>query len=521
MPTRCTCGATVVHFAQHYRFSPHCEPPTPEPPPRKRDSTAHRRLFHQRVLALLVHEMLKAHFDLKISKTDLAHMMAIIMAVVRMILCFIESSVSRDPATACSDVQTVFDELPSVTAIINSGKKKYLRVEPLIFKGVSSADKRGAVFFSVYQLITVMLQESKTVRTESRKSNTLWKSGDLFNKKPAVYSDVIHGSRFWTNEAICGKATEDEKKDFRCVINGWTDEFTTVDGLSTVAKENKYGVVLGSLVNLPLHMRLWFDYVLLLCIYQARYAKKHGGLVRMLTGVDVDGKQHGDGLTLAAELNLGSSSPMIELPNDDDETSTEPELWRLRVFLLLISVDWLASGDFGPFASSVSARYPCGKCLWTQSCPCAFKPSDATVTHSDHCRACAPRTHDSVMEVVQELRAWTGTKAQQLKARMTATGIMSCHFASEHLLRNVVKDVCIDYMHVGPCGIARYMLSWVTDILCPEDFTFDEFNGRKNRHRFGAGVHVPDVERAKGDKRRSCTIKLNGAQMMALTNARW
>ncbi len=72
--------------------------------------------------------------------------------------------------------------------------------------------------------------------------------------------------------------------------------------------------------------------------------------------------------------------------------------YRLRVFVLLISLDWLASGDFGPFAGSVSARKPCGKCYWTGTCDCSFlasnDPRRDSITHAPHCEGVKPRTHE-------------------------------------------------------------------------------------------------------------------------------
>ena len=88
-----------------------------------------------------------------------------------------------------------------------------------------------------------------------------------------------------------------------------------------------------------------------------RYAKANGGLSRMLTGIGADGTRYKDGCTLASELALKEASPIITLPNDDDPDG-EPVRYRLRLFLLLISCDWLAVGDFGPFAGSVSATRP-------------------------------------------------------------------------------------------------------------------------------------------------------------------
>ena len=217
---------------------------------------------------------------------------------------------------------------------------------------------------------------------------------------------------------------------------------------------------------------------------------------------DQDGTRHQDGLTLAGELDLGGSSgTWIDLPNDDDETDIKPKAWRLCIFFVLISLDWLAAGDFGPFAASVSARYPCGKCMWTHACPCAYKPSVAIVCHSVHCHRSALRTHDSVMEEVRQLRAISSeTKRKEFSTR---TGIFSAHFASEYILNDVVRDSTFDLAHVILMGLARYMLSWTLDILCPADFDFAALNRRKRQHRFGQGIKVSDLERSKNTTRGS------------------
>ena len=97
--------------------------------------------------------------------------------------------------------------------------------------------------------------------------------------------------------------------------------------------------------------------------------------------------------------------------------------------------------------------------------------------------------------------------------------LTSPHFASELLLWNIVRDSTIDIMHVFDCGVLRYALSWVTDVFCPADFTFPDLNVRKNAHDFG-DVRVPDLERALGSSRGSCSIRINGAQMRAFAIAR-
>ena len=193
------------------------------------------------------------------------------------------------------------------------------------------------------------------------------------------------------------------------------------------------------------------------------------------------------------------------------------ETVTLKIFAVLMSFDWLANGDFGPFASSVSARYPCPKCMWTASCDCAHFPSDdvrhARMRHHPHCKRRAPRTHAGTMEVVRELRAWKGTKAN-LKARMTADGIFHLYFPTEHLLRDLVKDATIDTTHIFLCGLSRYLLCWLLDDQIPGEFSWDELNARKKAARFPQDKRVPDLVPTKGYPRSSKHIHLTGAETL-------
>ena len=248
----------------------------------------------------------------------------------------------------------------------------------------------------------------------------------------------------------------------------------------------------------------------------------------MLTGIGADGTKYTEGVTFASELALGEESPTIELPNDA-EPAGAPLTFRLRLFLLLMSLDWLAHGDFGPFAASVgSTRRPCYKCMWTASCPCAFmsldNPRRSTVQHTANCRGSQPRTHDGVMAVVAELRRLetSGATKTAMKNMRTENGIFSAHFASEHLLRDVVKDPTVDTMHVFFAGKTRYLFSWVTDHFIPDQFGWPDLNKAKNRFPFKrSGVRVPDLEYSKGSHRQSCSIHLNAAQMMTFAIARF
>ena len=271
---------------RHYRYSPICRPAEAPAPQKKRrhDRIPGSTIFQARMLSLIIEEIVKAHFDLHMDGAQLSHMLSAIILVASTTVSFIRSS-AASAAEACDCVETVLKNLPSARACLDKGTEKYLRVEPLAYKGVSQKDKAGAVFFSIFQVIVVLLQESKTARVHSIKSSERWKTGELYQRRPKTSSDVIHGRAFYTRREICGKASADESRDLRIALHGWTDEYTATDGLGTVATNHKYGVFLAALLNLPLEIRHHFSFILLLCMYRAMYAKEHGGFVRMLTGV--------------------------------------------------------------------------------------------------------------------------------------------------------------------------------------------------------------------------------------------
>jgi len=127
------------------------------------------------------------------------------------------------------------------------------------------------------------------------------------------------------------------------------------------------------------------------------------------------------------------------------------------------------------------------------------------------------------METVGELRELAKKPRSKTvcKELSSATGIFSAHFASEHLLRDVVADSTIDVMHVFFCGLTRYLFSWVTDALIPRDFSWATLNAASRKYPYKRGVRMPTLERSKGDNRASCSFHLNAAEMMAFALARW
>ena len=473
----CFCG-----LGRHYRYSPWCEPRPVVPPETgaKRPQTA-LNLFQHRLRSILSGRFAEAHLNQYVSAVQLSTFLTILVTVVLLIIAHIESESPQSAAT-CAAVRSLIKSVPSAETLLNEGGKCYERVKPTIFTN-SVGPKKSAVFFSVTDLVITLLKENADVRRVVLESSAKWKTGELHNVKPDKYVDSTCGTGFRGRAEVVGKATPEQQNDIRIALSGWTDELTTVDGLGNNARKNKYGVVLFALLNLPLYMRHFADYILMCALYQSQFAKANGGLVRLLTGVEQDGTVHQDGLTLAAELDLGRGKGVpLTLPSD--VPGEEPRSYTLRIFLLFFSLDWLAHGDFGPFAGAVSARRPCFKCKWTASCPCAYLPAGTFEgTHTTHCLRRQPHTHAEVMREVQAMREWAGS-VTSLKQRRTETGIFHTFAPSMYLLDDVVEDTTVDVMHVFLCGVSRYLLAFLTDIQIPAEYTWGDLNKALSTHKY-------------------------------------
>lgn len=290
-----TCGWAGIRLSGHYRHSPHCRPVEAET--NLRDSDASYNLFNIRVQSLLAERMWDAHTSHFIRVAHLEVLRVLIISVVALVIAFLIMEVRAESATSegltldkvlhlCDRILQTFKSTPSAEAQCSDQMSRWLSVDPRLRKsaalpaGAPSDGKKHCVTFSFVQLITVMLWESKRIRTEFLKSNKLWKSGELHGVHPEVLGDVTHARRF-RNSDTCRKATALEANDLRSDWCLWNDAFTSVGGLSTKAKENKWEVLLACSLNLPLHMRHYFDHILLLALFGAKWGTENGGIVRV------------------------------------------------------------------------------------------------------------------------------------------------------------------------------------------------------------------------------------------------
>ena len=178
--------------------------------------------------------MLRLHVDQYLSLADLEQVRGLVIACVELSTTFIEEELqasdgNADPSVFCT-ARTAFTSLPGAGVMVEKRRKLYARAVPRTLTTVKGGDKRGAVFFSVHDLVNIMLQESEAVRKMAIASSDHWKTGELYKTRPSHLTDLVHGTRFLDWHAVCGKATANEAADLRVVLHGWTDEFTPIDG---------------------------------------------------------------------------------------------------------------------------------------------------------------------------------------------------------------------------------------------------------------------------------------------------
>ena len=272
------CGWTGKSLGSHFRFSPHCQPAADDGPreaKRKRDPSVAAQLFANRVAGVMGRALLCAHVDQYMTMADLNVCRSLVLVISSMTCDFIEHELGQLGRPAGGEVvfqsaRKAFASLPPADTLVARRRAVYQRAVPRHLS--EGADKKGAAFFNAHTLVTIMLQESEAVRQMTIAASEKWKTGELYQTRPTILTDLVHGTRFLDWKAVCGKATASESRDLRVVLHGWTDEFTPIDGLSQKARAHKYGAVLVSLVNLPLRIRHYADHILLLALYNCRHA---------------------------------------------------------------------------------------------------------------------------------------------------------------------------------------------------------------------------------------------------------
>ena len=162
------CGWRGNSLKQHFRQSPHCQPPDIPPPATTKKKREHRdpcaaiQLFKNLVEFTVSKELLVNHIDQCMHITSCDRVRDLVVMCVGMTCNFVQVHVEEGldfeevVAAACS----AFTSLPCAATMINQRRPTYQRAIPRSLKTGSADDKKGAVFFSAFQLVAIMLQES-------------------------------------------------------------------------------------------------------------------------------------------------------------------------------------------------------------------------------------------------------------------------------------------------------------------------------------------------------------------------
>ena len=251
---------------------------------------------------------------------------------------------------------------------------------------------------------------------------------------------------------------------------------------------HKYGIVSGRFLNLPKESRNADVNKLLLGIYQCDFAKKNGGVARMLAGIGPDGTQY-DEVCLRTELEQLKEGIPVDIP-DDINGGTMSII--LEVHLLGWLADLLGAGGLGPYPESFSATHPCRDCWWHTSCWCAHVAFGSLDVHRKEphapgcrmtgevlaCEPCVERDEGEMLSLMSSLRAGSYSTKAQLADAMRCRGVNKLRSAIEYLPGSkVTEDVLADIMHLfftGPTPQEAYhILEHLTKVV--DGLTWDKY----------------------------------------------
>ena len=231
----CKCGWRGTRIGSHHRYYPECkEQEQEEELQQPAAPTVHAdNLMTNTLRAIISEEILAMHGDNYMTETMVGKAMALTCKVVKAILAECEGGLARGAPTAVPVFQvtsrkaqaviaTFLDVKSAITVACKSEPRLVMPVHRPLGIGVETKDE--VAIFSLTQVLSRVLQNSKEARQKAIEASDLWTSGSLYNKAPTVLADITDGARFRTNYDMCGaSAIADE---LRIVLTVWEDDFT-------------------------------------------------------------------------------------------------------------------------------------------------------------------------------------------------------------------------------------------------------------------------------------------------------
>ena len=238
-------------------------------------------------------------------------------------------------------------------------------VEPALFDSVLTGEQRKqGAGFSFVSLLGRILQHNKEARKLIIKKSDDWKTGKYHMKRAQVYTDITDGWKCRSGPMMAPADFElaGKPKVIRVGVQIHRDAGTMSNPIGSKRGDHKYEISSAAIVNLPLRMRLSFEFLMLLSIVSSKLDKAKGGALWNLAGRNQQGEVDFDALT--SEFEQGEKGfPPQYLPNDDDPGG-DPVPYVIQLFFVVVSGDWLAAQAMGFTPESTSSEYPCGECMW-------------------------------------------------------------------------------------------------------------------------------------------------------------
>jgi hypothetical protein len=285
-------------------------------------------------------------------------------------------------------------------------------------------------------------------------------------------------------------------------------------------KLHKYGILLGRIVNLPLQFRNKRAFLVLLGLYQAKFAKAHGGVCRMISGVGPDGTKF-DEVCLRTDLEKLSKGVPMDIPDDDNGGTSE---WIVEVHLLGWLADLLGAHGLGPWPESFQAHHSCRDCWWHTTCWCAYAPPDSRRAQQrrPHVNGCRHGTERGLAELQRDLQVVCGefrTKKGRADTQRDL-GLARGHCVLMNLPdSNPTTDASADIAHLFLLGITRHEIFWMLDAFIPSQFSWDDLNARSAGLALPKGHSLPVLERptTEGKAKGAVSMNLTAVEVMHFT----
>ena len=272
-------------------------------------------------------------------------------------------------------------------------------------------------------------------------------------------------------------------------------------------------------------MRNRRDKILLFGLFNVKWAKSHGGILRLLAGVNKDGTTVAE-TCLRTELESLAAGVPMEIPSKQGGTEEVIVECHLTGWL----ADLLGAHGLGPWPESFQARHACRDCWWHTGCWCSELPPESSELKSkrDHAQGCGREVNGGIKErSLQELLAnlhklrHTPFRTKVMLTDMQRDcGVSKLYCVLESVGNDMSTDAVADLQHLFLLGITRHEIFWMlenfTSIrdgrrLIAAAFTWEDLNveRKKVNATIPTGHKIPYLQRPNTENKVKAAVNMN------------